>query len=41
MLSKQVVLYHSAAWPTISEECLLELCDWCYRCLVYLATYNA
>lgn len=32
----QVVLYHQEACEAISDDALLELCDWCYRQLLFL-----
>ena len=32
----QVTLYHQEACEAVDEDSLLELCDWCYRKLVYL-----
>ncbi len=34
----QVLLFHQDAVESVSEEALLELCDWCCRKLLYLAT---
>jgi hypothetical protein len=36
--SLQVLLYHRDACEAASEEALVELCDWCSRCIHYLAT---
>ena len=32
----QVVLYHQEACEAISDDALLEVCDWCYRQLLFL-----
>ncbi|KAL4856193.1 Zinc finger MYND domain-containing protein 10 [Chlorella vulgaris] len=34
----EVLLYHRDACEAASEEALVELCDWCSRCIHYLAT---
>lgn len=34
----QVLLFHRDAFESLSEDALLELCDWCSRKLLYLAT---
>lgn len=33
-----MLLYHRDACEAVAEEALLELCDWCCRKLLYLAT---
>lgn len=35
----EVCLYHEHACQTISDDALLELCDWCHRKLIFLNTY--
>lgn len=34
----EVCLYHELACQAMSEDALLELCDWCYRKLTFLNT---
>ncbi|KAK9815647.1 hypothetical protein WJX72_007380 [[Myrmecia] bisecta] len=34
----EVSLFHQQACESVAEEALVELCDWCYRKLVYLNT---
>ena len=34
----EVCLYHEHACQAMSEDALLELCDWCYRKLTFLNT---
>lgn len=37
----QVLLFHQDACEAVSEEALVELCDWCARCVAYLASQEA
>ncbi len=34
----EVCLFHQHACQSLPDDCLLELCDWCYRKLVHLNT---
>jgi hypothetical protein len=36
----EVCLYLEKAWEALAEDALLELCDWCYRKLVFLNTFR-
>ncbi|KAL4451614.1 hypothetical protein ABPG75_007276 [Micractinium tetrahymenae] len=37
----EVLLYHHEACEAVTEELLVELCDWCARCVAYLGSEEA